>query len=315
MAAGASTVLLYGSVARGTQSPSSDIDLVAVFDDLDYSARWSRKVELTRLARLAAGRPVEVRVTDWPEWSHRSERLRTSFERGVAGDAVVLCESPNGSVNWAKEIGMPTSDTGDAALSLDHANDALRRIETALEPAPAERRALADGDADDYLSSVAVRLRAVCAESQTALETALKALVHVYGAEPPGRVHHLDELVAKLGGHRVQQAAQELMVGLDLAEVTLWCQRGTYPGDFPDTALEALTVHAHRLAAAACSVVCLAADHLEDANPAAGRAVAGTRRLAAAIEHALDRWDLTRTTPTVQMGIPEPPQADQRTGH
>ena len=314
MTAGASAVLLYGSLARGTQSPNSDIDLVAVFDDLDYSARWSRKVELTRLARQAAGRPVEVRVTDWPEWTHRSERLRTSFERGVAGDAVVLCESPNGSVNWEKEIGMPTSDAGDAALSLDHASDALRRIETALEPAPAERRALAHGDADDYLSSVAVRLRAVCAESQTALETALKALVHLYGAEPPGRVHHLDELLAKLRGHRVQQAARELMVGLDLAEVTLWRQRGTYPGDFPGVALPALTVHAHRLAAAAGSVACLAADHLEDVNPASGRAVAGTRRLTAAIEHALDRWDLTRTTPTAQMGIPEPPQADQPTG-
>ena len=145
MAAGASAVLLYGSVARGTQSPSSDIDLVAVFDDLDYSARWSRKVELTRLARLAAGRPVEVRVTGTgPNWSHRSRAVaHPSFEPGASPATLWWCESPNGSVNWAKEIGMPTSDTGDAALSLDHANDALRRIETALEPAPAERRALA----------------------------------------------------------------------------------------------------------------------------------------------------------------------------
>jgi len=313
VAAGASAVLLYGSLARGDQGPDSDIDLVAVFDDLDYSTRWWRKVELTRLARQAAGRPVEVRVTDWPEWTHRSQRLHTSFERGVAADAVVLCEAPNGSVNWRKEIGMPTSDAGDAALSLGHANDALRRIETALEPSPAERRALAHDDTDDYLSSVAVRLRAVCAESQTVLETALKALVHLHGAEPPGRVHRLDDLLVKLRSPRVQQAARELMVGLDLAEVTLWRQRGTYPGDFPDIALEALTVHAHRLAAAACSSARLAADQLADADPPAGREVAGARGLAAAIEHGLDRWDLTRSSPASQMGIPEPPQADRPT--
>ena len=314
MAVDASAVLLYGSLARGTQGTDSDIDLVAVFDDLDYSTRWSRKVELTRLASRAAGRPVEVRVTDWPEWVQRS-RLHTSFERGIAGDAVVLCKAPNGSVNWNKEIGMPTSDTEDAAQSLDHTNDALRRIEAALEPAPGERRALADGDADDYLASVAVRLRAVCAESQTVLETALKALVHLYGTRPPGRIHRLDELLAELKGHKVRQAAEESLLGLDLAEVTIWRQRGTYPGDFPEIALPTLTVHTHRLAAAACSLARLTADHLEDAGPAARQAVAGTRRLTSAIEHALDRWDSTRATPTAQMGIPEPPQEGRHTDH
>ncbi len=311
MAAGASAVLLYGSLARETQSPQSDIDLLAVFDDLDYSTRWSRRVELSRLAARAAGRPVEVRVTDWPEWTHRSQRLQTSFERGVARDAVVLCEAPNGSVNWDKEIGMPESDAGEAVLSLGHATDALRRIESALEPAPGESRALAEGDAEDYLSAVTVRLRAVCAESQTALETSLKALVHIYATEPPGRIHRLDELLSELEGHPPHPAARELMRHLDLAEVTLWRQRGTYPGDFPDIALEALVVHATRLAAAACALARVAADHLEGADSAAGRSVSGARGLAAAIEAALSRWDTTLDTPTEQMGIHEPPPADR----
>ena len=308
MAAGASAVLLYGSVARGTQHADSDIDLIAVFDDLDYATRWPRKVELTRLAGRAAGRPVEVRVTDWPEWVHRSKKLRTSFERGIAAESIALCTTPNGEVNWDKEIGMPTSDTGDAGQSLKNANDALRRLATAMKSDEAERDALADRDADAYLWTVTVRLRAVCSESQIVLETALKALVHLHGAEPPGRVHKLDELLGGLADHPVRPAAGGLMVGLDLADVTLWRQRGTYAADFPDIALADLTVHAYRLATAACGVARLAADHLRHADPTNEPMVTNAGRVAARIEADLERWDFTRSTPTAQMGIPEPPE-------
>ena len=37
IAAGAGRVLLFGSLARGEQRGASDIDLVAVYDDLDYA--------------------------------------------------------------------------------------------------------------------------------------------------------------------------------------------------------------------------------------------------------------------------------------
>ena len=73
-AAGASRVLLFGSVARGEADEHSDIDLVAVFDDMDYSQRFSLRSRLATAAEDAAGRSVEVIVTDRPEWQRRHER-------------------------------------------------------------------------------------------------------------------------------------------------------------------------------------------------------------------------------------------------
>ena len=68
VAEGVSEVWLYGSVARGETHRGSDIDLVAVFDDLDYRKRWKVVTRLQRAAVEACGRPVEVLVTDRAEW-------------------------------------------------------------------------------------------------------------------------------------------------------------------------------------------------------------------------------------------------------
>ena len=46
VAAGVEEVLLFESVARGDATVDSDIDLVAVFADVDYSERDARRREL-----------------------------------------------------------------------------------------------------------------------------------------------------------------------------------------------------------------------------------------------------------------------------
>ena len=80
---GVAEVLLVGSVARGAASADSDIDLVAIFADLDYSERAERRRELEAAARAAVPWPVQVHVTDRPErspaWS-----LRTCAARSAA---------------------------------------------------------------------------------------------------------------------------------------------------------------------------------------------------------------------------------------
>lgn len=67
MAAGVGQVWLFGSLARDEARSVSDIDLVAVFDDLDYRKRWRVEAELRKAASTAAGRPVDVVATDWPD--------------------------------------------------------------------------------------------------------------------------------------------------------------------------------------------------------------------------------------------------------
>lgn len=319
--AGVPVVLLYGSVARGTQRADSDIDLVAMFDDLNYAERWRRKAELGVLASQAAGRPVQVRVTDRPEWQRRSRGMRTSFEAGIVGDVVVLRDRPATGVNWHKEIGMPTSDFGEAVRSLGNTNKALHDVRAKLEPDVNEREALAGRDALHYLVAVADRLRGVCADSHLAMENALKSLVHAYCEEPPGRTHRLDGLVARLP-EWLEPAAVAALGDLNAPAVVEWRERGAYPGDFPDLTLDELARTAHALAAAACALGRLAAEHVTAAGAAVVSPDPGTPRpaaweasraahLTAAIEQAIAGWDLAQETPAAQMGIPAPPEPSE----
>ena len=64
---GARQVLVFGSVATATAHPDSDIDLVAVFDDLgDYSTRPDLHQAAVRATSAATGHPCEVLITDRP---------------------------------------------------------------------------------------------------------------------------------------------------------------------------------------------------------------------------------------------------------
>ena len=51
-------------MARGEQNCGSDIDLVAMFDDVDYRQRLSVAHDLRKAARQACGHRVEVLVTE-----------------------------------------------------------------------------------------------------------------------------------------------------------------------------------------------------------------------------------------------------------
>ena len=46
--AGVGTVLLYGSVARGDATEHSDIDLIAIYDNIDYDQRREMASQLAR---------------------------------------------------------------------------------------------------------------------------------------------------------------------------------------------------------------------------------------------------------------------------
>ena len=70
--AGAETVLLYGSVARGDATEHSDIDLIAIYDNIDYDQR--RKMA-SRLAPSSQRRSSTERPRR-PTWTvtHRAAR-------------------------------------------------------------------------------------------------------------------------------------------------------------------------------------------------------------------------------------------------
>jgi len=239
---GAARVLLYGSVAAGNQRNGSDIDLVAVYDDLDRS-----KVSRDRLreqARAAAGceAEVEVFVTDRPEWAHRTRNVASSFEAHIAPAAIVLFDrpAPPGVVRWRKKISRPADDRSEGLSKLEHAARLVRGFGyklvllgtpgagqdgTAEEAADDQTGDSADESADDQTGDSAdesadVRtLMGLCFDAAMAARLSVGAVVALEGRYPSRRLD-----IAQLGGtlgpdhQQVAEAARTV----DPAEARRW---------------------------------------------------------------------------------------------
>jgi predicted nucleotidyltransferase len=76
-------VLLFGSVARGTDGPDSDIDLLVVEPEVDPGRRHELTVRLAR--SITAPVPVDLLVTDAAEIAERGDLpgiLRVALREG-----------------------------------------------------------------------------------------------------------------------------------------------------------------------------------------------------------------------------------------
>ena len=262
-AAGAGRVLLYGSVARGEQTPESDIDLVAIFDDLgDYADRWRRRSTLREEARQACGWPVEVLVTDRPEWRIRSERLRSTLERRIAPQVVPLVERPEVGVDWGKEIGMADSDAGEALNRLLNLRAQITQMYNARSRWEAEEGAIADGDDEALAFYRQDRLWAMCGAAQLCAENALKALIHVICGDDPRRIHTIPELAEELPDlHWAEVRA--CFDDETWRTVSDWRTDAAYPADHPERSSRATASYSERLARHSLAVAVLAIDAYE----------------------------------------------------
>ena len=139
---GARQVLLFGSVAAGAAGTESDIDLVAVFDDLgDYSTRQDLESEARRAAENVTGWGCDILVTDRVEWHARSV-LATTVESEIARSARVLVDLPAAAaVRWGKPISKPVSDEAEAAADLRAAAHHMSVVINHLSETPIEREA------------------------------------------------------------------------------------------------------------------------------------------------------------------------------
>ena len=308
IAAGVEEVLLFGSVARGTAGPHSDIDLVAIFADLDYAERAECARRLESAARAVVAWPVQVHVTDRPEWRARVERVSTSFERRVALAAVeVAAAASECPVDWGKEMVLPMSDPQEALRYFDD-----RVIPRLREVAGAATRDHAESD--PYLSSVRQerarlqRLATLCTAAALTAETSLKALAVLHGETAP------TEKEMKRAGHSIARglelvppavrpaaAAVFARLGVDLDVLSAWRERNTYPDD-----AEVLHADAEHLAPTyavmASEITALLATHLQQGvapGPALEDAVSSRDSHAALIAAV----DVRAGTPTLPDGI------------
>lgn len=226
----AGIVLVYGSVALGTATPDSDIDLCLVFDDLgDYSQRQSLKHTAEDAVTQATGRPANVRVCDRPEWRALRECV-SSFERHIAGHAVVLRERPPRQVDWDKHIPAPVTSAALAERMLSNVYLPLIQLSAELDLCASmhvEQRqetgaaSPADGHSHRRLSGYRAE---VCVRALAVIEISLIAVNHSL----PGS--HLPKLALDVAGaieamplrDTERDTLQAAIGGLDPHDVARW---------------------------------------------------------------------------------------------
>ena len=176
---GATGVLLFGSLAQGHARSHSDLDLVAIFDDVDYSDRWPRSWRLSSLCSSATGKPVDVLVTDWPEWEHRTRRVGSSMEAHLARHGVWLHrdEPDDERVDRAKGIGMPGTDLEEAVSMLQSIRKSLGDLRHFCVADPSESSTDGHVDWEDRLASL-------CSHAALTIENSLKCLTALSGVTP-----------------------------------------------------------------------------------------------------------------------------------
>ena len=265
MSAGVSRVVLFGSVARGEATGRSDIDLVAIYDDMDYAERAALERELSVLAGGEAGRRVDVLATDRPEWKMRSGQLSTSLESWIDRDGVVLADRGAGEVDWEKEMVAPTSDFEEAVGRLYDLFTGLLELNRELKPDDTEVRDRRMGNELRAFEQYQVRLEKACGHVQYIVESAVKVLLHVTSRRRVEWQHDIGALCAELGEpHRSEVLGRLAPVGAD--EITRRHRESRYGGAVRHGEL-ATPALARAMAAAACGAAAYAVGLFDESTP------------------------------------------------
>jgi len=141
---------------------------------------------------------------------------------------------PRNPINWRKEIGMAPSDERQAAYSLANTTHALNGLLQHLNPSDYESGALLSGDVEYAKELEHSRRLNICAQSQTVMETSLKALIHALKGPHPAKVHDIGGLIASAGSQLDPTEAEQLESCLGQIKpnhASVWREASTYPED------------------------------------------------------------------------------------
>ncbi len=266
VAEGAREVWLYGSVARGEAHRGSDIDLVAVFDDVQYRGRYRVEIALREVAARASGWRTEVKVTDWPEWRIQRDQVSQSFFNAISFDLTLLAASSVKmlEVDWDKAQVMATSNE---ELALQRLRDTLMNLRKIMANVGPNRIEQGLADSDDRLEYAEVRgarLIMVCEASHLVVENASKAVAVLSDVDTKLLwSHDVGSIIKALG--TVDAAAFEALVAAAPGLVrspnylTMWRTRGAY--GTPTEGMTALEVASPEFASAVAVIACDAAEY------------------------------------------------------
>ena len=255
LGAGVGTVLLFGSLARGEARQDSDIDLIAIYDDLgDYSDRTSHRCALEARASAATGRNVDVMVTDAPEWAIRTAKVPCSLEARIVDHAIELADANDHSqIRWDKEIGLPDNPTAEMQRSFVNFAGAVSDLTVHLQPTGSETRAAASSNLPEVSAREDRRFGRACRGAHLVVETAAKLSYVLTLSTAPPRLHKILELLQDQPAW-VRDAFIERGPDIDFAEFDKWHQGAEYRDARPverynDTYLRRQVAYANRIAA------------------------------------------------------------------
>ena len=242
--AGAGRVLLFGSLARGEATERSDIDLVAIYDDLDYAERGKRRCALEARGRAAAGHRVDVMVTDAPEWAVRTARVPCSVEARIAGYALELADAgDHDGIDWNKEIGLPSDSTAELQSRFTDMSDAIAALTNQMQPAPQE--VAAADDIEERAALEDVRWARAMGEVHMIVESAAKAAHIVTTDSAPPHDHRIDALLADQPEALRDSFSQLAGDDVELSELHIWRPGATYSADRPHSRFDDASLRAH----------------------------------------------------------------------
>jgi len=257
VAAGAGKVLLFGSLARGEATERSDIDLVAIYDDLDYAERGKHRCALEARGAAAAGWRVDVMVTDAPEWAVRTARVPCSVEARIAGYALELADAgDHGGIDWDKEMGLPSDSAAELQSRFTDMSDAIAAVTNQMQPAPQE--VAAADDVGERAALEDVRWARAMGEVHMIVESAAKATHIVTTGSAPPHDHRIGALLAGQPEQLRDSFSRLAGDDVELSDLHIWRPGTTYSADRPHGRFDDASLRAH--VAAALRIAELAAD-------------------------------------------------------
>ena len=215
-------VAVFGSVARETSSPYSDIDYLVLCDEIDYEKRNKLAFEMQEAALVATGWfGVDVVVSDTAEWAARAS-LASTFEANIEAEAVDLIRraQPIPTSTRKQKITMANASEN-ATASLTKMATSLAMIRRSSLSEDYENDAVAAGDKDLVDQCLADRWMHTPQAAEMAIEHGVGALRHVTGSPSVvrHRFHELAALRDVLSDERIRGEVAKILAPLRVAEL------------------------------------------------------------------------------------------------
>ena len=190
-------IAVFGSVARATARPDSDLDLLVVCDDVDYGAQRAALAARMRERAAAVVRwPLDLLVTDHAAWAAWSGLPSTS-EAAIAEHAITLQQRPKLGPVSHKIVPMSTA-AENAASSLERVTSRLRAALQVCAASAEEKQARRAGDEAELNDARMSRWCNTLTECDMVLKHALTSINHSLGGKSAGKTHHLSAIFANL---------------------------------------------------------------------------------------------------------------------